>query len=270
MPRKKAKTKLCFVIGPLGVENSAARIHSDWLLEEIIRPTMMGFSEFQVIRSDEISDPGLIDAQIIKLLLKADLVIADLSMTNPNAFYEIGIRHMTEKPIIHVQLAEERIPFDVSLFRSIKFSRLRPSDLRIARLELKRQVEAVLTDGYDVQNPVVNARRAMGLDSDEPHEVHMLKERIKALEKQLGFGFRNRHDHRAAPKLSHRYRVEWNQEEVKLPFLHKFITGKLGFLSRSHMRTVDEGVEFLVPRPLTPDELSRLTAAGVILSPLPK
>ena len=47
-----------------------------------------------VKRADEDPRPGLIDAQMIKDLLVADLVIADLSGVNPNAFYEIGIRHM--------------------------------------------------------------------------------------------------------------------------------------------------------------------------------
>lgn len=75
-------------------------------------------------------------------LLTADLVIADLSGLNPNAFYEIGIRHMAQKPIIHMQLADEKIPFDVSVYRAIKFSRTRPRDIRAARLALKQQVEA--------------------------------------------------------------------------------------------------------------------------------
>lgn len=57
----------------------------------------------------------MIDAQIIRFLIDADLVVADLSTLNPNAFYEIGVRHMVQKPIIHMQLADGKIPFDVSL-----------------------------------------------------------------------------------------------------------------------------------------------------------
>jgi hypothetical protein len=83
--------KLCFVIGPIGPEDSDVRTHADWLLEEIIQPVMNDFPEYQVRRADQDHRPGLIDAQLINDLLTAELVIADLSGLNPNAFYEIGM-----------------------------------------------------------------------------------------------------------------------------------------------------------------------------------
>jgi hypothetical protein len=39
----------------------------------------------------------MIDSQVITKVLDADLVIADLTLKNPNAFYELGLRHMAEK-----------------------------------------------------------------------------------------------------------------------------------------------------------------------------
>jgi hypothetical protein len=88
---------------------------------------------------------------MIEDLLTADLVIADLSFSNPNACYEIGIRHMAQKPIIHMQLSTEKLPFDVSLYRAIKFSRLRARDLTAAKSELRRAIEAVqAAEGYEV------------------------------------------------------------------------------------------------------------------------
>src|SRR4051812_6167876 len=107
---------------------------------------MKEWPDFEVIRADKISRPGMIDAQVIQHLLDAELVIADLSTLNANAFYEIGIRHMAQKPVIHMQLAEDDIPFDVSLYRAIKFSRRTPLDLRKARDELGIVVKSVLAD----------------------------------------------------------------------------------------------------------------------------
>jgi hypothetical protein len=142
----KAKSKLCFVIGPIGADESDVRIHADWLLEEIIEPVMAQaqFSEFRVERSDKLPAPGLIDAQIIDRLLGAQLVIADLSFLNPIDFYEIGIRHMEQKPIIYMQLSDQELPFDVSSYRAIKFSRKKPRDLKDARDALQAQVATVL------------------------------------------------------------------------------------------------------------------------------
>jgi hypothetical protein len=50
--------KLCFVIGPIGDENSDARIHADWLLEHIIEPVMADFPDFKVERADKFPQPG--------------------------------------------------------------------------------------------------------------------------------------------------------------------------------------------------------------------
>jgi hypothetical protein len=143
------------------------------------------FPQFEVKRADTISDPGMIDAQVINALLNADLVIADLSTLNPNAFYEIGIRHMVQKPIIHMQVIEETIPFDVSLFRSIKYSRLRPRDLRNARIALKVQIEAILAPGYQVDNPVTRTRGAVALEQGATPGERVLLEQIRSLESRL-------------------------------------------------------------------------------------
>jgi hypothetical protein len=88
-----ASRKTCFVVGPIGDAGSAVRGHADWLLDEIIAPVFSEhFNEFDVIRADRISSPGMIDSQVINHLLDAELVVADLSFQNANAFYEVGLR----------------------------------------------------------------------------------------------------------------------------------------------------------------------------------
>jgi hypothetical protein len=177
--------KICFVVGPLGDPDSDTRVHADWVLEEIIEPVLSKFSGFTVVRADQIAPPGMIDAQVIQHLLDSALVIADLSKENPNAFYEIGIRHMAQKPIIHMQLIEEKIPFDVSLYRTLKFSRTKPSDLRKAREELQRAVAAVLVDGYKVDNPVTRARGQIKLEEDATPQQKVLFDQLRAIQYRL-------------------------------------------------------------------------------------
>jgi hypothetical protein len=43
-------------------------------------------------RADEIVHSGTIDVPMFEQLLTADVVIADVSTSNPNAFYELGVR----------------------------------------------------------------------------------------------------------------------------------------------------------------------------------
>jgi hypothetical protein len=55
-----------------------------------------------VERADKITTPGMITSQIINRLHDVELVIADLTFHNANAFYETSIRHKVAKPIIHM------------------------------------------------------------------------------------------------------------------------------------------------------------------------
>jgi len=70
----------------------------------------------QCIRADEIVHSGLIDVPMYEQLLNADVVVADLSTSNKNAFYELGVRHAL-RPFTTVVISEDGIktfPFDVS------------------------------------------------------------------------------------------------------------------------------------------------------------
>ncbi len=69
---KSNPTKTCFVIGRIGDAGSPTRGHADWLLDEIITPVFEEhFKDFEVVRSDKITQPGMIDSQVINNLLAA-------------------------------------------------------------------------------------------------------------------------------------------------------------------------------------------------------
>jgi hypothetical protein len=182
-----AEKKLCFVVSPIGKSDSEARTHADWVLDGIIRPVMAmpEFSDFAVKRADDDARPGQIDTHVIDDLLNADLVIADLSLLNPNVFYEIGIRHMVQKPIIHMQLASENVPFDVSLYRAVKFSLAKHRDVEAAKSELEKSVRAVLADGYQVENPVTGARGRIKLEEHATPDQQVLLEELGALKSRM-------------------------------------------------------------------------------------
>lgn len=67
------------------------------------------------VRADEIPQSGHIERVMYEQLLQADLVIADLSTSNVNAFYELGVRFGL-RPWATIVLAESRItfPFDIN------------------------------------------------------------------------------------------------------------------------------------------------------------
>ena len=116
--------KRCFVIGPIGEEESPERTDADWVLDGIIKPALADDRfNYEVERSDKIAKPGLITGQVIEAVMNADLVIADLTGANENAFYELAIRHMARKPVIHVAPKGQKLPFDIKDYRAIFYSR---------------------------------------------------------------------------------------------------------------------------------------------------
>ncbi len=75
--------------------------------QNLIKPAVEA-AGLKCIRADEIAHSGLIDVPMYELLLKADVVVADLSTSNRNAVYELGVRHAL-RPCTTVIIAEEEM-----------------------------------------------------------------------------------------------------------------------------------------------------------------
>ena len=109
---------LCFYITPIGDDGSEVRRHADMLMRHLVEPAFEEFN-IRVVRADRIEKSGLISQQIFEHIVSAKFCIADLSFGNPNAFYELGVRHMTKLPTIQIIRKGDKIPFDVSQGRTI-------------------------------------------------------------------------------------------------------------------------------------------------------
>ncbi|MBT3043355.1 MAG: hypothetical protein KME67_10875 [Candidatus Thiodiazotropha sp. (ex Codakia orbicularis)] len=181
-PKKK-----CFVIGPIGEAGSEKRNKADYLLELIIKPTVEKYG-YKAFRADEVSDPGLISEQVISYTLDSDLVIADLTSHNPNAFYELGIRHTgSKKPTIHMILEGETPPFDVKDHRYIPYKLDNPKDLDDAVVNLSKAISS-LGSNPEVHNPVTKARGLDQISSGEDTKDQILAglvEKTNRLEREL-------------------------------------------------------------------------------------
>jgi hypothetical protein len=180
--------KLCFVIGPIGEPNTDVRRHADWLFRGIIKPVFAQHfgDEFDVpVRADEIVAPGIIHTQIIQKLFEAPLVIADLSLHNANAFYELAIRHMVRLPTIHMYHKALKPPFDVAPHRAIPFARDDVVEVETAQADLKSAVEEVIKPGFVVENPITHARGVINVSEHASPEQRVVLDRLEALERQF-------------------------------------------------------------------------------------
>ena len=86
--------KSCFVVMGFGIKTDLAtgrKLDLDKSYEALIKPVVEG-RKITCLRADEIRHSGSINLQMFQQLLSADIVIADISTANVNAFYELGLK----------------------------------------------------------------------------------------------------------------------------------------------------------------------------------
>lgn len=143
--------KLCFVIMGFGKKkdpDTNRTIDLDATYKKIIRPAVEACN-CRCVRADEITESGIIDRSMYALLYHAELVIADISTYNPNAIYELGIRHaLRPYSTIIIKEDQSKIPFDINHNRILSYSHLgnEISDTEAKKSvgELKRLVTSVI------------------------------------------------------------------------------------------------------------------------------
>ena len=89
------------------------------LYTDVIKPTCEKFG-LKAIRADDIYKSGLIINDIARSIEEASVIIADVTLDNPNVFYEVGYAHGIKKATILLSdRTREKLPFDVSGFRTL-------------------------------------------------------------------------------------------------------------------------------------------------------
>ena len=107
-----------FVAMPYGVKEG---IDFNRVYSELIRPALEA-EGFEVFRADEEERAGDIRTDMFQELLLADVVVADLSIDNPNVWYELGVRHaLRARGVIPIACRQGAMPFDVYTDRKLRY-----------------------------------------------------------------------------------------------------------------------------------------------------
>ena len=118
--------KVCFVIQGFGEKTDfeTGRVLNLDASYDVIKETVEK-AGLECIRADEISHSQTIDVPMYEYILNADLVIADLSTSNVNAAYELGVRHaVCKRPTIIVAEKQWKMAFDVNRNSIMKYEHL--------------------------------------------------------------------------------------------------------------------------------------------------
>ncbi|MBS0552135.1 MAG: tetratricopeptide repeat protein, partial [Proteobacteria bacterium] len=103
--------------GPDGQPIDFNRVYDDY-----IAPALAD-AGFEVIRADREQRAGDIRTDMFQELLMSDLVVADLTLDNPNVWYELGVRHaLRKRGVILVQGPRPTQPFDLYTDRKLHYA----------------------------------------------------------------------------------------------------------------------------------------------------
>ncbi|HET6975693.1 MAG TPA: TRAFs-binding domain-containing protein [Pyrinomonadaceae bacterium] len=114
---------LCFVLMPFGKKPDAmgTMINFDAVYEDLIKPAIDA-AGLEPLRADEELAGGIIHKPMFERLILCEFAVADLTTSNANVFYELGLRHAV-RPWSTVLIFGEgsRLPFDVALLRAMPY-----------------------------------------------------------------------------------------------------------------------------------------------------
>ncbi len=121
--------KKCFVVMGFGEKtdyysNPQRVLNLNRTFEDIIEPAVQA-AGLECIRADKIIHSTVIDKPMYENLLEAEVVIADLSTSNANAIYELGVRHAL-RPHTTIVISETQFsfPFDLNHLLIEKYEHL--------------------------------------------------------------------------------------------------------------------------------------------------
>lgn len=147
--------KKCFLISPIGSDESEIRDRADMFREDIVRAAIG--DQYEVKRADDYNRAGNITSQVIEAIVEADLIVADLTGRNANVYYELSVAHCYRRHVVPMRdMADtEDLPFDNYTERTLPYSLIKLRLRDRARELLSKAVEE--TVGQTPSNPVTTA-----------------------------------------------------------------------------------------------------------------
>ena len=154
-----------FVIRPFGGKtlSSGLAIDFDRVHGELVGPALVA-NGLAGGTTEVIDESGGIREDMFGLILEADLVVCDISMSNPNVYYELGVRHALRKHgtvLIKAKATEaapgkakgtaDATPFDILTERYLSYDSTDPAATRARLVDV---IRATLATERETDSPV--------------------------------------------------------------------------------------------------------------------
>lgn len=165
-----SEDKLAFVLMPFDPE-------FNHIYSELIRPALED-AGFDVRRADDTLDQQNILRTIVHNIDVADLIVAELTTSRPNVFYELGIAHGLRKPVVLLSQDLDGVPFDLRSYNIVTYS-TRFDEVHRLKDRLKAIAEGLKDGTSRFGSPVsdfapsligATSVKDLGIGSNEPED----------------------------------------------------------------------------------------------------
>ena len=114
------------------------------------------------------------------MIQDATVLLAELTTTNANVFYELGVAHEKGKPVVLVSETMDSVPFDLRQLRVILYDKDDPSWGNKLRQSIERALVETLSS--PIESVPAMFRKPVKSRSAEPSETSL---RLASLERQV-------------------------------------------------------------------------------------
>jgi O-acetyl-ADP-ribose deacetylase (regulator of RNase III) len=139
----------CFVIMPFGekADVKGSIVDFDEIYASLIAPAVKSVGLIPT-RSIDVEEAGFIHRRMIENIRDAPVAVVDLSLLNPNVFYELGVRHTLRQFVtVLIRRTGTSIPFNIHGLNVIEYDETNVTDFNKAGVRLAAFIANGLRSG---------------------------------------------------------------------------------------------------------------------------
>ena len=135
--RKVSGGPSAFMVMPFGPEDLQI------VYEDFIKPAIEDRCGLDCIRGDDMFGSNAIMEDVVKSIRAARMMVADLTGQNANVFYEVGIAHAIDIPVLLITQSLDDVPFDLRHRRMLVYE-YSPRGCKRLESQLEEHVKQML------------------------------------------------------------------------------------------------------------------------------
>lgn len=147
-----AQRKTCFVLTGNEDEDSESKRRIQQVVRHVIAPAAAQ-NGYSVELSDSLPQSSTVNPELIEHMMGEDLVVADLTTSDPIVWYGLAIRHSFQRPTIHVIEEGVTSPFTAPGVRVVAINHHDLDSVDATRKEIAAMIKASGSD-ETVESPI--------------------------------------------------------------------------------------------------------------------